>query len=237
MTLLTLVDILAVIDDRSQEFGLSANTTAEKVRYLDRATLDIRKKWDADEVRSTTDLSFTRSTTLPYATVAAPSDWWAPIYFNNATDDYKFWWTEPNVIRNQNSGSFIGGGAGRTTRRKDIYLDVYQAFSKEGSNLLIYHDVTETLTLKYYSKFLIATVTSGTPKETWASNGTDLDTFILEDDDMLISRTLMYLAQKEPGMIDQYAIFKTEFDDSLKANKLQNPSQRPERLEQLEFIG
>ena len=222
MSLLIRTDILQVIDDRSQELALATATAAEKLRYLNLATHDIRGKHDWREVRETTNLSFTRSATLPYANVTIPTDWWAPSYLNNADEDYKFWWAEPDVIR-----QLVRGG-------RYAYEDVDQAFSRDAGNLLIYHDTTETLTLKYYSKNLVLATDGTTDKETWTVAS---DTFRLENDDLLITRTLMYLAQKEPKTSDQYTLLKTEFLEYLADEKRLNPSQRPEKLEPLQFAG
>lgn len=223
--LLTLPNFLTVIKDRAQELALSSYTDAEIVRYMDQATQDIRRRHDWIEVRGSTDLSFTKSATLPYATVSAPSDWWAPSYLNNSDEDYYFWWAEPDTIR-----QLVRDG-------RHSYEDVESAFAKDGSNLLIYHDVTETLTLKYYSKYLVLDNDGSTTKEQWASNGTDTDTFRLENDELLVVRTLMWLAAKEPNSKDDYALLKQEFEQMISDEKILNPSQRPMRLEPLQFVG
>ena len=223
--LLELPDFITIIGNRSQEMALATNTTAEIVRYMNLATMDLRARHDWQETRTSADLSFTRSSTYGYATVAKTTGFFAPIYLNNADNDYKFWWTEPDVIYELDRGD------------RYTYDDIENAFAVDGSNFVIYHDTTETLTLKYYSKYLVKTVTSGVAKETWDSDGTDKDTFLLENDDILITRTLMFLAQKEPDSVDQYTLLKTEFELALAAEKQLNPSQKMPKLETLNFIG
>ena len=225
--LLTLPNFVTAIGYRAQEMALASYATVELVYYMNLATHDIRGRHDWSELESTADLSFVKSSTLPYATVTKTTGFWAPIYLNNAADDYKFWWAEPGVIRSLD------------TDDRYTYPDVEHAIGVDhgGTNFILYHDTTETLTLKYYSKYLVKTVTTGVAKETWAANGTDADTFLLENDDMLLTRTLMYLAQKEPKTLDQYSALKGEFEQYLADEKKLHPSQRMPKLEEIQFIG
>ena len=154
-SLLKLADLVTVVGDRAQEMALATKTTAETARYLNLAAQDLRARHDWVETRTSTSLSFVKSSTYGYATVTAPTDWWAPSYLNNADNDYKFWWAEPDVIYELDRGD------------RYVYDDIEQAFAKDGANLVIYHDKTETLTLKYYSKYLVATTTTGVAKETF----------------------------------------------------------------------
>jgi len=224
-TLLKLADLVTVVNDRAQEMALATKTTAEIARYLNLAAQDLRNRHDWVETRTSTNLSFTKSSTYGYATVTAPTDWWAPSYLNNADNDYKFWWTEPDVIYELDRGD------------KYTYDDVEQAFAKDGANLVIYHDTTETLTLKYYSKYLVATASTGVAKETFNADGATADWFIPTNDNILITRTLMFLAQKEPDSINEYNLLKMEFEQSLADEKRLNPSQRPDKLEPINIIG
>lgn len=222
MSILTRANFETAISDRSQEMALATKTSAEVIRYLDLATQDIRNRHQFREVRETTNLSFTRSTTLPFATVSIPADFWHPSYLNNANEDYYFWWAEPDTIR-----QIVRGG-------RYSYDDIENIFARDGSDLMIYHDTTETLVLKYYSRNLVMDTDGTTDKQTWAAA---TDTFRIENDDLLITRVLMYLAQKEPKTIDQYNLLKTEFLEHLENEKSRNPSQVPLRLEPLVFVG
>lgn len=231
MSLLTLPNFITMIGDRAQEMSLATRTTAELVRYMNLATQDIRGKHDWPEVIGSATVAFTSHATLPYNTIALSSfsssiaDIWAPIDFNNATNDYKFWWMEPKALRDLSRGDF------------DTYEDIDHAIAIEGSNMLIYHNKAETMTIRYYSKYLVDTATSGVDKETWESTGANADTFRLNNDDMLLTRTLMYLAQKETGQDSQYMLLKQEFDQYLEDERLLNPSQRMERVEPIITIG
>ena len=120
---------------------------------------------------------------------------------------------------------------------KYVYEDIDHAFAKDGTDLLIYHNTVETLTLKYYSKFLVATVTTGVAKETPNAAGTSADTFRIDNDNLIIQRVLMYLYQREPNSENDYLVAKQTYEATLKAEKLLNPSQAMERLEPIEFIG
>jgi hypothetical protein len=220
----TQANILQIIADRSQELSLASRTAAELVRYVNLALQQIPLDHDFEETRTSTDLSFTRSSTLSYASVSKPADFWAPIELNNADNDYKFWYCRPDLLKNLDRG--------------DRYVphDIEDAFAKDGSNLLIYHDKTETLTLKYYSFYLVNDVSAGTTRVDFAAADTT-DTFVLRNDDILITRTLMYLMEKEPNSDNQYAKLAAYYENLIKAEKLHYPSQRLESIEELIFVG
>lgn len=217
--------IIDVIQDIAQEKGLATTTDTEMSRLINLALLQIRNDHEFEELIRSSDLSFTRSATNPYNTVSAPADYWQPIRLNNATDDYKFWYMEPNALRD--------------IRRDDryTYQDIENAFAKDGSNILIYHDITETLTLYYYSKYLVLDNDGTTRKETPHSAGTDSDTFLIDNDNLIINRVLMFLYQKEPNSDNDYLVAKNLYELTLEAEKRRNPSQKLHRLEDLQFIG
>ena len=217
---------VTILQDIAQEKGLATTTTAELTSMLNLAVHQIRLDHEWSELIVSTTLSFTASATAPYATVSAPADYWLPIRLNNSDDEYKFWYMEPDALRD--------------LRRADRYTydDVEQAFAKDGTNILIYHNKTETLTLYYYSKYLVLDNDAATEKDTFATNGTDADTFLLNNDELLIQRTLMYLYQKEPDSKQDYEDAKTAYYLALEGEKKLNPSQalKP-RLEHLDYIG
>lgn len=219
----TMID---VVQDIAQEKGLATTTDAEMAVLFNLALLEIRNDHDFSELITSTDLSFVASSTNPYATVSAPAALWEPIRLNNATDDYNFWYMEPNALRD--------------LRRDDryTYQDIEQAFAKDGSNLLIYHGTTETLTLYYYSRYLVDTATTGVDKETFNTNGTAADSLRLNNDNLLIQRVLMFLYQKEPNSENDYLIAKQTYEANLAAEKRLNPSQKIHpRLESITYIG
>lgn len=117
------------------------------------------------------------------------------------------------------------------------YEFVDKAFAIDGTNLVVLHDTTETLTLNHYSKYLVATVTTGTPKEQFATNGTDADWFIPDAEELLILETLVLLANKEPNSQDKYVELVKERDDAIKEQKTRYPTQALEILERADFIG
>ena len=221
----TLVTFITQIQDLAQEKGLATTTVAEIATLMNLAVHQIRIDHDWNETIVSSNLSFVASSTVPYATVAAPADYWVPIRLNNADDEYKFWYMEPNALRD--------------LRRGDRYThdDVEQAFAKDGSNILIYHNKTETLPLYYYSKYLVLTVTTAVPKDIFDITGVAADTFLLNNDEILIQRTLMYLYQKEPDSKAAYEEAKLAYLSALQTEKLLNPSQRLTRGEELQFIG
>ncbi len=216
--------LITIIQDRAQELALASYTTAELSRYLSRAAHKLRSKVFFPETITSTNLSFTRSATLPYASVTAPTDWWAPIYLNNANEEYKFDYMHPNALRQLTSDNYG-------------YEFVESAFALDGDNLLIFHDKTETLTLKYYSKYLVATVTSGVAKETFNTDGTTGDTFIPDAEELLILQVLLTLANKEPNSADKYKELKFEFEEALNEQNLRYPSQALTVIERGDYIG
>ena len=217
--------IIDVIQDIAQEKGLATTTDTEMSTFINLALLQIRNDHEFSELIESTDLSFTRSATNPYNTVSAPADFWEPIRLNNATDDYHFWYMEPHTLRD--------------LRRADrfTYVDVESAFAKDGSNILIYHDITETLTLYFYSKYLVLDNDGTTQKETPASAGVDADTFRIVNDNLIIYRTLMYMYEKEPDSHSDYIVVENVYKATLDAEKRLNPSQKLSRLESLQFAG
>ena len=77
-----------------------------------------------------------------------------------------------------------------------------------------------------------------TQKETPHSAGTDADTFRINNDNLIIYRTLMYLYEKEPNTQNDYLIAERVYKATLEAEKRVNPSQALRvRLENLEFVG
>src|SRR3990167_5023914 len=112
MALIGLPTLITIIQNRSQEMALASYTTAELVRYMNLATNDIRGRHDWSEVQNSATIAFTAHATLPYNTIALSSfsssaaDFWAPIDFNNANNDYKFWWMEPKALRDLARGDF-----------------------------------------------------------------------------------------------------------------------------------
>ena len=218
-------DLRTAITDRAQELALSTFSTAEMSRYLTRAALRLRSKVDFPETRLASSLSFTASSTLPYATVAAPTAWnGKPIYLNNADQDYTFHYMHPDALRQLVSDSYG-------------YEFVEHAFAIDGANLVIYHSTTETLTLNHYSKYLVATVTTETPKETFNTDGTTGDFFIPDAEELLILQTLLILANKEPDSATKYAELRLEFAEALDEYKKNNPSQALEVIERGDYIG
>lgn len=220
----TLTNVLQILNDRSQELALATNTTAEKVRYLNLALKAIRLDHDFEDTRTSTDLSFTKSATRGYATVTAPTDWWAPIELNNADNDYKFWFMRPDYLKDLNRGD------------RFVMTDIDQGFAKDGANLLVWHDTTETLTLKYYSKNLVNDISAGGTREDFVAADTS-DTFVLANDDILITRTLMFLMEKEPDSHNEFLRLGGYYSNLIKMEKLHYPSQRLEPIEEPQYIG
>lgn len=220
----TLANILQIMDDRAQELALASNTAAEKVRYLNLALNAVLLDHDFEDQRSSTNLSFTRHATRGWNTVTAPTDWWAPIELNNADNDYKFWFMRPDHLRNLNRGD------------KFVAMDIDYGFAKDGTDVLIWHDTTETLTLKYYSSLLVYDVSASSYRSNFVAADTS-DTFRLRNDDIIITRALMFLMEKEPDSDKEYIKLKAYYDNLIKLEKLHYPSQRLEPIEELQFIG
>ena len=227
-TLPTLIDN---IQFRATELNLSATTDAQMAVVMNQAVENLYRKHDWVETKTSATIAFTEDAVLPYETFALSAfsasaiGIKCPIYLNNATNDYKFWWLEPDALMDLGRGGV------------DTHEDVEHAIAIDGVNVLIYHDVAETLTLKYYSKYLVATVTTEAPKEIFDVDGTDADFFIPENEELLILGTLRLLAQKEPSTSDKYAELNKEYEEALAEEKINHPSQRMMRLEVIEFIG
>lgn len=226
--LATLIDICGF---RAAEWGLAPRTDVETTVHLNSAVLQLRRLHDFEECLLSATVAFTSHATLPYNTIALSTfsssavDLWMPADFNNADNDYKFWRMTPKALRDLARGDF------------DTYEDIDHAIAHEGTNLLIYHNVAETMTLRYYSKYLVNTVTTGVDKEQFNTDGTTADTFIPENEELLILYTLLLLANKEPNSNDVYLQIKSQFEECLKQEKLNHPSQRMEEVESLQFIG
>ncbi len=222
--MLTLTNLLQVIDDRSQELALSVSTTAEKVRYLNLSLKDIRLRHDFEEAITTTSLAFVRSSTKGYAAVTNATDFWAPIELNNADDDYHFHYMHPKTLKELDGDPHWA------------FQSVEKAFAKQGADMLIYHDETETLTLKYYSKNLVYDDSASAWREDFVAADTD-DYFLVNNDEPLIVRTLMFLMEKEPKSKTKYDQLKANFDEVMGLERYEKPSQRLDPAEPLEFIG
>lgn len=222
--MLTLANLLTTIEDRATELGLATRSTAEEVRYLNLAVKEIRNLHEFEEVRATSNLSFTRSSTLSWATVAQPADFWWPIELNNATYDYEFHFMRPTNLRSIDRGS------------RYTYDDVDQAFAIDGSNFIIRHSVTETLPLEYYSKYLVYDVSAVGGREDFVAADTT-DYLRINNDELVITRTLMFIMEKEPGSVDEYAKIRAQFFTELKAEQIANPSQAMELEETIKFMG
>lgn len=222
--MLTLTNLLQVIADRSQELSLSVSTTAEKVRYLNLALKDIRLRHDFEETITTTSLAFVRSSTKGYASVTNATDFWAPIELNNADDDYHFHYMHPKTLKELDGDPHWA------------FQSVEKAFAKQGTDLLIYHDETETLTLKYYSKNLVYDDSASAWREDFVEADTS-DYFLVNNDEPLIVRTLMFLMEKEPKSKTKYDQLKANFDEVMGLERYEKPSQRLDPAEPLEFIG
>ncbi len=226
-----LATLITLIGYRAAEWGLASRTAVETTVHLNSAVLQLRRLHDFEEVAVSATVAFTSHATLPYNTIALSTfsssavDLWMPQDFNNANNDYKFWRMTPKALRDLARGDY------------DTYDDVEHAIAHEGTNLLIYHNVVETMTLRYYSKYLVATVTTGTPKEQFNTDGTTADWFLPENEELLILQTLLIIAQKEPDSALQYNQIKLQFDEALRQEKLNHPGQRMDEVETLSFIG
>lgn len=227
-TLPTLIDN---IQFRASELLLSSATDAQIAVLMNQAVENLRRAHDFWETRTSATIAFTEHATLSYNTFAFSSftstiaGISAPIYLNNADNEYKFWWMEPDALRDLDRGDF------------STYEDVNFAFALDGTDMLIYHSVAETLTLKYYSKYLVATASTGAPKEIFDVTGAAADWFIPENEELLILGTLRLMAQKEPNSSDKYAELNNEYRDALEEEKRNHPSQRATRLEEARYIG
>lgn len=216
---------------RAAEWGISARSDVETTVHLNSAILQLRRLHDFEEVAKSATVAFTNHATLPYNTIALSTfsstavDLWMPQDFNNATNDYKFWRMTPKALRDLARGDY------------DTYEDVDHAIAHEGTNLLIYHNTAETMTLRYYSKYLVGTVTTETPKEQFNTDGTTADFCLLENEELLILQTLLILANKEPNSSDVYMQIKSQFDECLQQEKLNHPSQRLEECESIVMAG
>src|SRR3990167_5766438 len=226
-----LATLINFIDFRAQEWGLATRTDAETAGHLNSAVLELRRLHDFEEVAKSATIAFTAHATLPYNTFNLSSftstavGLWMPSDFNNANNDYKFWRMTPKALRDLARGDF------------DTYEDIDHAIAHEGTNLLIYHNTVETMTLRYYSKYLVNTASTGVDKEQFNANGTAADTFIPENEELLILQTLLLLAQKEPDSNLQYTQIKLQFEECLRQERLNHPSQRLSEVEHLEFVG
>ena len=227
--LATLVDRIGY---RAAEWGLAARSDGETAVHLNTAVTELRRLHDFEEVLTSATVAFTPHATLPYSTVALSTfsstavDLWFPADFNNANNDYKFYRLTPKALRD-----LARGGS-------ESYPDVEQAIAHEGTNLLIYHNKAETMTMRYYSKYLVATVTTGAPKEQFNVDGATADWFIPENEELLILKTLQILANKEPNSMDVWNQITKLFEDCLKQEQLNHPSQRMEGPDEpLQFIG
>lgn len=224
----TLID---TIQFRASELNLSTSNDAQLAVVMNQAVENLYRKHDWEETITTATVAFTEDSTLPYNTFALSGftssavDYSAPIYLNNATNDYRFYWLTPEALKD------LGAG------RYDSYDQIDHAFAIQGTNMLIYHSTSETLTFTYYSKYLVATVTSGAPKEIFDEDGTDNDWFIPENEEILILGTLRLLAQKQPQSSDKYTELNKEYEEALEEEKRNHPSQRMERHERLQFVG
>lgn len=234
MSNLLLTPLATLIDQigfQCSEWGLAARTDVETTVHLNRAVLELRRLHDFEETLLSATVAFTAHATLPYNTIALSTfsssavDLNFPSDFNNANNDYKFWLMTPKALRDLARGEF------------DTYEDIDHAIAHEGTNLLIYHNTAETMTLRYYSKYLVNTVTSGVDKEQFNTDGTTADTFIPENEELLILKTLQFLANKEPNSSDVYQQITQMFNDALQQEKLNRPSQRMEMVEPIVMIG
>lgn len=224
----TLIDRIGY---RCAEWGIAPRTDVETSVHLNSAVLQLRRLHDFEETLTSATVAFTSHATLPYNTIALSTfsstavDLWMPADFNNANNDYKFWRMTPKALRDLARGDL------------DTYEDIDHAIAHEGTNLLIYHNVAETMTLRYYSKYLVGTVTTEAPKEQFNTDGTTADFFLCENEELLILYTLLILANKEPNSNDVYLQIKSQFEDCLKQEQLNHPSQRMSEVEELQFIG
>ena len=219
-----LATLINTIDFRAQEWGLATRTDVETTVHLNAAVLILRRLHDFEEVAKSATIAFTAHATLPYNTFNLSSftssavDLWMPQDFNNANNDYKFWRMTPKALRDLARGDF------------DTYEDIDHAIAHEGTTLLVYHNTAETMTMRYYAKYLVGTVTTEAPKEQFNTDGTTGDFFLGENEELLILQTLLILANKEPNSSDVYAQIKLQFNECLEQEKLNHPSQRMDEI-------
>src|SRR3990167_7729755 len=226
-----LATLINFIDFRAQEWGLATRTDAETAGHLNSAVLELRRLHDFEEVAKSATIAFTAHATLPYNTFNLSSftstavDLWMPLDFNNANNDYKFWRMTPKALRDLARGDF------------DTYEDIDHAIAHEGTTLLVYHNTVETMTMRYYSKYLVGTVTTEAPKEQFNTDGTTADFFLCENEELLILKTLQLLANKEPNSSDVYQQITQLFNDALAVEQQNHPSQRMDLDEAIQFVG
>ena len=226
-----LATLIVNLGYRAQEWGLATRTAVETTIHLNSAVKELVHLHDFEEAVVSATVSFTPSSTRPFNTVALSSfsstavGLWMPADFNNADDDYKFWRMTPKALRDLARGEF------------DTYEDIDHAIAHEGTNLLVYHNTTETMTLRYYSKYLVATVTTEAPKEQFNLDGTTADFFLGENEELLMLKTLQILAQKEPEKNTAYVQITQLFSDCLAQEKQNHPSQRMSLAEEIIYAG
>ena len=73
--------------------------------------------------------------------------------------------------------------------------------------------------------------------EQFMSAGTDADTFVPENEELLILKTLQILAQKEPEKNTAYVQITQLFSDCLAQEKQNHPSQRMSLAEEIIYAG